>query len=693
MPGLKLVEIRRVSTEEQAADDRSGLDRQAMTNAATAQRLGATIVETITLTDVCRENFVDTPEWTRIRTLIADAETHIVVDMQDRIAGSLEGIVILIECKRTGTTIYTRDGLLDLSTLQGQVLGTLTAVFSGNELGTIRHRVQGAKESRRKEGIFPSASVSLPLGIDYVRTKGQRKGRWTYTDKITVVREVFRLVIEEGLRNWSEVARKAGLNNNATIRKVLKQPLYKGWWVIDEKRRPGPTPIKADGRRKDRPRMKREPHEVIRHQVFRAKGVPPEPGDEREEAIVDEANWDAAQDIVTDKTDEYYRPRRRDEGARFIYTGVLWCADCGKRIWGRTKPKQGRALVRRDWYACASTQAAKSTCTTKYVPRLRLENAIDQLFGKIFADEQFLQNLIQVGLASESENFSEKISENDRELRRLEGRRAKLLDLYLDDDGIPKSELDVRRQKLDSDIDRTRRELERLRRAQQVSDKSTILEGLRETLTTLLEFEFWCKRQKHEFIREFFPRIEMSKLGIERVYLQVPSSRTTSVHSVATERDLPIVLSIGMTWAELQPSVPLTDFGLPVQGLYTRKDLCKLLNLTDHQFVDRLKTGVIPEASNKFRGHRAWTADEVQSIQSGWQEATPPGRWGLPQKEFHTTGDLARILGLGFERIRYLIITGAITDCNTRDSQGRRRWTETEIERAIEEVGAGERLA
>jgi hypothetical protein len=38
------------------------------------------------------------------------------------------------------------------------------------------------------------------------------------------------------------------------------------------------------------------------------------------------------------------------------------------------------------------------------------------------------------------------------------------------------------------------------------------------------------------------------------------------------------------------------------------------------------------------------------------------------------------------------IDTGEMSDCNDRDSHGQRRWTEAEIERAIEEVRVRKRL-
>ena len=108
----------------------------------------------------------------------------------------------------------------------------------GDELNKIRHRAQGGKEVKRREGIFASADISLPTGIAYLRFKNKRRGRWTYSDRISIVREVYRLVLQEGARNWTAIARHVGVNSNVSVRNMLSNPIYKGWWIIDEKREP-----------------------------------------------------------------------------------------------------------------------------------------------------------------------------------------------------------------------------------------------------------------------------------------------------------------------------------------------------------------------------------------------------------------------------------------------------------------------
>jgi DNA invertase Pin-like site-specific DNA recombinase len=689
---VRLVEIRRVSSKDQAEDDRAGLARQAASIRATAATLGAELIDPpFVLVDVSRQNFVDTPEWQRIRRLISEPNVNIVVDDTDRFVAGWGGIHILQECSRAGTLIYHPGGVLDPSTLDGQILGVLRSLLAANELNSIRRRVQGAKEAKRRQGIFATSDIALATGIAYTRVKGQREGEWTYTADIERVKEVYRLVVHEGLRNWSEVGRHAGFSG-ATVRNILKNPIYKGLWIVDKKRVPGPTPIKADGRRKDRRKMRRSPEEVIQHWVYRSRGTPPEPGDARDEAAVDTATWDAAQLIQEEKTRDFYRPREPKGNTRFVYTSVLWCGECGMRMWSRTRPQSGRESGRRDWYACASTQR-RGSCPTKYIDMRRLNSAVDRLFTVIFADERFLAGLVETGLSGEQEESAGKIETATAELRKLEGKRGKLLDLYLDD-GFERAELDARRFKIDGELERARREMDRLRRAQEAADTSAVLEGLRDALVALHEFEFWTSRQKREFLVKFFPRVEVTKRGVRRVHFQIPSARTGEGREIITERALPLLLNVDMTWFQLQPPVELTEFGLPKKDLYTHRDLCVVLRLTDHQLRHRLATKMISEGKQQRWGKRAWTLEEMSAIWSAWNARELLYRWGLPKKAFYASADVCSIIGVTWEQLRYAIEKGRVVDCTERDSQGHRRWAAAEVERAVVQFGhAGGQVA
>jgi DNA-binding transcriptional MerR regulator len=470
---------------------------------------------------------------------------------------------------------------------------------------------------------------------------------------------------------------------------MLTNRIYSGWWVIDERREPGPTPIKSNGRRKDRRKVKRAPEEIHRHQVFRPLGSPPDPPDRlggaREEAIVSEDTFAAVQVIVEAKSTDYYKPREPRGDTRFVYTSVLWCAECGQRMWSRTRPGEVQDSSRRDWYACASTQRTSlPRCSTKYIARKKLDAAMGRLFSVILSDERFLRGVIEHGSSEQRNTFAAQIEAVTTERLRVVGRRSKLLDLYLDD-GIPRHELDARRLDLDKHVDRLDRELSRLQRSREAADRSHVMDGLREALVALQEFEFWSRKQRRDFLLKFFPRIDVSSRGVERVHLQVPSARRDGASTVTVERDLPLVLIVGMTWEQLKPPVVITEFGLPEREFYTRRDLKTVLGWSEWMLQDRLAKGLIPEPSARHWGKRAWTAAEVRAAVTRVKEAQSGGPAGLPMKPFYTSTDVANLLGLTWEQLRYAIELGRVPDCRERDAQGHRVWTREEVERAVTE--------
>ncbi len=238
--------------QEQAKEGEGGLLRQADSNQRIAELNNAELITPpIVLVGVNRENVTRTPAWQRMRTMMVDPDVHIVVDMQDRLIGSLEALEIIIEMKRTNTRLYHLGGILDPMNLIGQIIGTFTALYSGNELRTIVYRNHGTKEALRKQGIFPSSAGSLPVGIAYLRPKTKGVGGWTCNDKRQTAETIFRLVLVNGVRNWSEVSRRTGIPEGK-IPGILRNPIYKGEWVVDKKVAPGPAPLTTSGKTKAR---------------------------------------------------------------------------------------------------------------------------------------------------------------------------------------------------------------------------------------------------------------------------------------------------------------------------------------------------------------------------------------------------------------------------------------------------------
>ena len=83
------------------------------------------------------------------------------------------------------------------------------------------------------------------------------------------------------------------------------------------------------------------------------------------------------------------------------------------------------------------------------------------------------------------------------------------------------------------------------------------------------------------------------------------------------------------------------------------------------------------------RGKRAWTLEEVRVAKAAYEATQQEYRWGMPKKRWYTSGDVAQILGINWERLRYLLDTRQLSDCKRRGSKGERLWTEGEVERAV----------
>lgn len=551
---LRLVEVRRVSTREQASDDRAGLLRQEAENAATAARAGADIIRTFTVVDVSRPAMRATAEWRAIRALITAPGVHLVVDRLDRLVGDLEGVEILNECRATGTRIFTSAGDFDLGTSAGRMLGAIQSLVAGDELASIRHRVQGAKEAKRRAGVFPGSAIALATGIAYERTRGG-PGRWTYTPDIKKVRRAFALVAREGVTNWSAVARACGLSSGRAVRLVLGNPIYVGVWRVDKRREDGPAPVRADGRRGDRKKVARAPQDVIEHEVYRPRGKAAKTGDEREEAAVDATTWETVQATLAAKSAGYFAKREPKGDTRFTYSSVVACSECGRPLMSRTRITNGR---RRDHYACVRTQAGAEKCALKYLRRDVVNAALDRLFGELLTREGFVAQLVEAERGTGREDHSRAIAVARGKLQALAAKRSKLLDLYLDADALSRAQFDAKRISIDADVARAARELARLERAQALAAKAVALDDLRAMLAPLHEFEFLSPRQKRELLRVTFPRVTVSRAGVESVLLQLPRVAVLEGREVAVhEHGDPLTLRVGLAWDALATSAAL----------------------------------------------------------------------------------------------------------------------------------------
>ncbi|MEJ7619163.1 MAG: recombinase family protein [Pyrinomonadaceae bacterium] len=313
----RVIELIRVSTESQAADDRASVPAQRHINRRTASAYGLEIVRSIEISDVSGAAVLRAPEVQLLLQLIESPDIHGVVTREfSRLMRpeNFSDYALLQAFSDTNTILYLPDGPLDFTSKTGRLLGTIRAAIAGMERSEILERVWSAKEEQRKAGKFPQSKICLPFGVTYDKVKG-----WSYLPESARVREAFRLVLSGDTSYWS-IGRIVGIEPT-NLRVILRNPIYTGWRIIDKRRDPSPGARRStrEGRQADRPKIKRSEEDTIRVRVI-------------EEPLISEADFGRVQTILNVKRAKHWRSRGDAYEHRFTYNGFLTCSACGKVV-------------------------------------------------------------------------------------------------------------------------------------------------------------------------------------------------------------------------------------------------------------------------------------------------------------------------------------------------------------------------
>src|SRR3954469_15487260 len=118
----RCLQLVRVSTKSQAADDRASISSQYTVNKQTAKAYGLEIVRTIEMADVSGSQVLKAPEMLELLDLIGDAEIHGVITRESSRLMRPENFVdfaILQRFADTKTILYFPDGPMDLTSKSG----------------------------------------------------------------------------------------------------------------------------------------------------------------------------------------------------------------------------------------------------------------------------------------------------------------------------------------------------------------------------------------------------------------------------------------------------------------------------------------------------------------------------------------------------------------------------------------------
>jgi DNA invertase Pin-like site-specific DNA recombinase len=509
----KVIELIRVSTAEQAGDDRASIPAQRAANRRTAEVYGLAITKSIEMTDVSGTAVLRAPEMQELLRLIQSPEIHgVVVREFSRVMrpDNFGDYVLFQAFQETGTLLYLPDGPLDLNTKTGKLVAGLRAIIAGNELSEIRERVWSAKEEMRRAGKHTQGHVCLPFGVGYSKEQG-----FFYKPEAEQVREAFRRLLS-GETSYTELAKPLGFTPQG-MHTIFTNAIYNGWRIYDKKRNmaPGARRYCAGGRQGDRPKVRRDPDEVIRVKVIA-------------DPLVSDEEFQRAQEIVATKTRRHWK-HRPGVKHNFTYNGFLQCAECDSSIYGKDASGFYYACRRRFWNKTGK-------CMTSWMRRERLEEKLDGIFAERLTDRKFI-----TGLLSDFEGRSDAASARDRsvrlesEIKKLREKRGKVLDAFFEN-VLSREDRDQRLSEIDMRLRLTEEMLMREAPTPQVT-----LQSLMTAFAPLFDWQFMDRESKRRILAVTVPEIRVSNYQVRGISVTSPGfcgadvTRSRAGSQIATE--------------------------------------------------------------------------------------------------------------------------------------------------------------
>jgi DNA invertase Pin-like site-specific DNA recombinase len=515
---LKLLPIHRVSTADQAKEKGEGLDRQRETTRRLVEFHGAIALPAIEIIDVSGSDVDKTPEWRhRVLPQIADPDVHVAVDSIDRILrAEAFNFRIMQDLLAMGTRIYAPGKVHDLGTPEDSFMAGLLALVGGREKAEIKRRINAGREAARRRGEWPLRDDARARGITYDRpTK-----TWGYDEReARVVRQVFEDFVLHG-QSMRAIGQKVG-KAMQTIRVYLKNPIYKGWLVFDQ-RRGEAYPVK-NGRQPDRRKIKRRPEEIIRVQVFGGAGQQP--------ALVEPWMWEAAQRRLAENSVSFLR--RRDEGrpdawasgylvsaVATVAAGADGVAEFGfddDSVMHHVYANGGSKVGRRYSCRCVRAKSGVARCGFRNPEGGLVNQTLDAYLTGLTRDGWFLDAVREAMRTGPAVGGGEREA-LERRLAELLQREERLVGLALDG-RIGRERHDREQDRIRADREATYQRMAELEVPGAVPTENDLLR-----LAAAWAWESdWDHTKKRTWLARYVVRIALSNDGIERALIRVPA--------------------------------------------------------------------------------------------------------------------------------------------------------------------------
>lgn len=212
------------------------------------------------------------------------------------------------------------------------------------------------------------------------------------------------------------------------------------------------------------------------------------------EAIIDEYTWNIAQELRNNRK----KPTR--SGKKSIFSGLLFCNDCGKKMYFQSPVTDIKA---KDHYRCSSYKNNTSLCTSHWITDEVLQSLVLENIQKVVSYMKNFEDLfIQAQLQKSSQDELKQISKNKKELEKAKNRIIEIDNLFMHiyEDNISGKITDERFRNLSFNYDKEQKELKT--KIEQLSKKINNTEKKTTDLT-----QFISNVKKYTEITELTPEI------------------------------------------------------------------------------------------------------------------------------------------------------------------------------------------
>lgn len=474
-----------MSTLGQADADRASLPSQRTVNRQTAERYGLMIVRTVEMAGVSGAAVLFAPEMQEMIRLMQAPDIHGVITREfSRLMRpeNFADYALLQSFVDSNTVLYLPEGPIDFSSDSGMILGTVHAALGGIERRQMKKKIWHAKEIKRRRGELAQGYVCLPRGVAYELGKG-----FYYTPDAERMREAFRLFLS-GNETYASIGEAVGIRP-LTLRVMLRNPIWKGWRVIDQKRDMSSAGLN-NKRQGDRKKIRRTEDEVIRVQVIK-------------EPLISEADFSRVQQMMDLKRLKHSRINSK-ASHRFTYNSFLNCF-CGATLYAKAFGV--------DYYAC------KNRCGLPFQRRDRLEPLLHSIFADRLTSRNFLRRYVMPAVKGLNRSKGD-IGSMHQQLQALNSKRQRILDTYFEG-VITLSERDNRI----AGVDRDRTAIETILARDRPKGDVT-LDTVVSAFQAFVEFDLLSRDDKRKLLNIVSPQITVSKYEVRGMSLCLETIRT-----------------------------------------------------------------------------------------------------------------------------------------------------------------------